>query len=259
MTDWSLPTPRREALAVWYRNILVWKKMAIGSALTQFGEPFIYLLGLGYGLGMFIGEMAEIPYLAFLASGFVAFSATNTATFEGMWSVYTRMVPQQTYEAILATPVRVDDIVLGELLWCATKGLFSGTAILVVATILGAVESWAAVFTLPILFLTGFCFAAPALIMTAVARGYEFFTYYYTLVITPMFILSGVFYPTTALPKVMQSVVSFLPLTHAVAIIRPLVIGQPINDFWLHFSYLFVFGAVGMYIAVAMVRRRLII
>jgi len=95
--------------------------------------------------------------------------------------------------------------------------------------------------------------------MTAVARGYEFFTYYYTLVITPMFILSGVFYPTTALPEVMQSVVSFLPLTHAVAIIRPLVIGQPINDFWFHFSYLCVFGAVGMYIAVAMVRRRLII
>lgn len=259
MTDWSLPTPRREALAVWYRNILVWKKMAIGSALTQFGEPFIYLLGLGYGLGMFIGEMAEIPYLAFLASGFVAFSATNTATFEGMWSVYTRMVPQQTYEAILATPTRVDDIVLGELLWCATKGLFSGTAILVVATILGAVESWTAIFALPILFLTGFCFAAPALIMTAVARGYEFFTYYYTLVITPMFILSGVFYPTTALPEVMQSVVSFLPLTHAVSIIRPLVIGQPISDFWFHFSYLCVFGAVGMYVAVAMVRRRLII
>ena len=156
MTDWSLPAPRREALAVWHRNILVWGEMAVGSALTQFGEPFIYLLGLGYELGMFIGQMAEIPYLAFLASGFVAFSATNTATFEGMWSVYTRMVPQQTYEAILATPTRVDDIVLGELLWCSTKGLFSGTAILIVAALLGAVESWTAVFALPILFLTGF-------------------------------------------------------------------------------------------------------
>ena len=202
---------------------------------------------------MFIGQMAEIPYLAFLASGFVAFSATNTATFEGMWSVYTRMVPQQTYEAILATPTRVDDIVLGELLWCSTKGLFSGTAILIVAALLGAVESWTAVFALPILFLNGFCFAAPALIITAVARGYEFFTYYYTLAITPMFILSGVFYPTTALPEMMQGVIGFLPLTHAIAIIRPLVIGQPISDFWLHFSYLCVFGAV------AMARRRLII
>ena len=163
---------------------------------------------------MFIGQMAEIPYLAFLASGFVAFSATNTATFEGMWSVYTRMVPQQTYEAILATPTRVDDIVLGELLWCSTKGLFSGTAILIVAALLGAVESWTAVFALPILFLTGFCFAAPALIITAVARGYEFFTYYYTLAITPMFILSGVFYPTTALPEMMQGLIGCLPLTH---------------------------------------------
>ena len=89
--------------------------------------------------------------------------------------------------------------------------------------------------------------------MTAVARGYEFFTYYYTLAITPMFILSGVFYPTTALPEMMQGVIGFLPLTHAIAIIRPLVIGQPISDFWLHFSYLCVFGAV------AMARRRLII
>jgi len=257
MTDWSLPAPRSLGRVASEhpgreKNSGGECADAVRVALHLSARPRILTRNVYRPDG-------GIPYLAFLASGFVAFSATNTATFEGMWSVYTRMVPQQTYEAILATPTRVNDIVLGELLWCSTKGLFSGTAILIVATLLGAVESWTAVFALPILFLTGFCFAAPALIITAVARGYEFFTYYYTLAITPMFILSGVFYPTTALPEMMQGVIGFLPLTHAIAIIRPLVIGQPISDFWLHFSYLCVFGAVGMYIAVAMVRRRLII
>ncbi|GIT48316.1 MAG: hypothetical protein Ct9H300mP14_02440 [Gammaproteobacteria bacterium] len=84
------------------------------SVLMHFGEPFILLIGLGYGLGRFIGEMAGIPYFAFLASGFIAWSGMNVASMEAMWSVYTRMVPQQTYEAILATPTRVDDIVIGE-------------------------------------------------------------------------------------------------------------------------------------------------
>jgi len=111
------------------------------SVLLHFGEPLIYLLGLGYGLGRFVGEMAGMPYFTFLASGFIAWSAMNVASMESMWSVYTRMVPQQTYEAILATPTEVDDIVIGELLWCATKSLFSGTAILVVAALLGAVST----------------------------------------------------------------------------------------------------------------------
>ena len=141
----------------------------------------------------------------------------NVASMEAMWSVYTRMVPQQTYEAILATPTRVDDIVIGELLWCASKSLVSGSAILVVAAVLGAVADWRAILALPAIFLTGFCFAAPALIMTALAKGYEFFTFYLTLVMTPMFILCGVFYPTASLPAPMQTFVQFLPLTHAVA------------------------------------------
>ena len=259
MIDFRPPAFRLEALAVWRRNALVWRRMMGASVLMHFGEPFLYLIGLGYGLGRFIGEMAGIPYFAFLASGFIAWSAMNVASMEAMWSVYTRMVPQQTYEAILSTPVQVDDIVIGELLWCATKSLVSGTAILAVAAVLGAVGDWTAIFALPLIFLTGFCFAAPALIMTALSKGYEFFTFYLTLVMTPMFILCGVFYPTTTLPEPMQVVVQFLPLTHAVALIRPVVVGQPIGDLWLHVSVLAMFGLIGMWIAIALVRRRLVI
>ena len=257
--DWQLPLPRLETLAVWRRNALVWRRMIGASVLMHFGEPFILLIGLGYGLGRFIGEMAGIPYFAFLASGFIAWSAMNVASMEAMWSVYTRMVPQQTYEAILATPTRVDDIVIGELLWCASKSLVSGSAILVVAAVLGAVADWKAVLALPAIFLTGFCFAAPALIMTALAKGYEFFTFYLTLVMTPMFILCGVFYPTASLPAPMQTFVQFLPLTHAVALIRPLVVGQPVTDAWLHAGVLAFCGFFGAWIAVVLVRRRLIV
>jgi lipooligosaccharide transport system permease protein len=133
MMNWQAPRIRISMLSVWRRNLQVWKKLIIPSALFNFGEPFIYLLGLGLGLGSFIGEMEGVSYLSFLASGLLASSAMNTATYEGLFSVYTRMVPQQTYEAMLATSLEVDDIVGGEMLWCATKGVFSSSAILVVA------------------------------------------------------------------------------------------------------------------------------
>jgi len=202
--------------------------------------------------------MAGMPYFTFLASGFIAWSAMNVASMESMWSVYTRMVPQQTYEAILATPAEVDDIVIGELLWCATKSLISGGAILAVAAILGAVHDWTAIFALPAIFLTGLCFAAPGLIVTAFAKGYEYFNFYMTLVLTPMFILCGVFYPISTLPLPMQSAVQLLPLTHAVQIIRPIVVGQPITNLWLHLVSLLVFGVLATWVASALIRRRLI-
>lgn len=246
-------------IAVWQRNFLVWRKLMGASLVVHFGEPFIYLLGLGYGLGLFIGKMAGMPYLAFLASGFVASTAMNTASFEAMWSVYTRMVPQRTYEALLATPVEVDDIIIGELLWCATKSTIAGCAILIVAVFLGAVSDISAVLSIPLLFLTGFCFGAMAMVVTALAKGYEFFSYYITLVITPMFILCGVFYPTSTLPLALQGAVQFLPLTHAVALVRPLVTGQTLVAPFTHLFALTGFGLVATYLTIVLVRRRLIV
>ena len=153
MSTLAPPRFRLESLAVWRRNALVWRRLMTASLLLHFGEPFLYLLGIGYGLGRFVGELDGIPYFTFLASGFIAWSAMNVASMESMWSVYTRMVPQQTYEAILATPAQVDDIVIGELLWCGSKSLVSGTAILAVAAVLGAVNDWTALLAIPVIFL----------------------------------------------------------------------------------------------------------
>ena len=246
------------AFAVWRRNVLVWRKLIGPALLMNFGEPALYLLGLGFGLGHFVGEMGGMPYLAFLASGIVASSAMTTSTFEGMYSVYTRMVPQRTYEAILATPLTVDEILAGEMLWCATKSVLSGAAIIVVAALLGVVGSWQALWAIPAVFLVGLTFAGPALIMSALSSSYDFFNYYFVLVITPMLLVSGVFYPIDTLPPVAQGVVQFLPLTHAVALARPLVVGLPVTDVLLHVGVLAVYAVVSFQIAVVMVRRRLL-
>ncbi len=257
--DRRLPRLRPQALAVWRRNVRVWRKLIIPSLLINFGEPFLYLLGLGLGLGRFIGDMSGLPYLTFLASGVIASSAMNTASFEGMYSVYTRMVPQRTYDSMLATPLDVDDIIAGEMLWCATKSTISGGAILVVATLLGAVQGWSAVLAVPFVFLIGLCFAGPAIVMTAFSRSYDFFNYYFTLVITPMFVLCGVFYPIESLPDFAQPLVQGLPLTHAVAVVRPLVAAQPVSGLALHVVVLIAYALVSYYVAVVLVRKRLIV
>jgi lipooligosaccharide transport system permease protein len=258
-SHWSIPRPGRGAVAVWRRNLRVWRKL-IGPAIAMnFGEPTLYLLGLGFGLGSFVGSMSDMPYLAFLASGIIASSAMTTASFEGMYSVFTRMDVQHTYDAMLATPLVLDDILAGEMLWCASKALFSGIAILTVAVVLGVTAGPSALLVLPVVFLIGLCFAGPAMIMAAVAANYDFFNYYFVLAVTPMLILGGVFYPIDTLPMPMQSAVQVLPLTHAVELTRPLMTGQPLHSPLLHLAVLASYAATSFYVAVALVRRRLLV
>ncbi len=247
----------RGALAVLHRNFLVWKRLFWTALVLNLGEPALYLLGLGLGLGRFVGELDGLPYLAFLASGLVASSAMNTATFEGMYSVYTRMVPQKTYEAMLATPLRIQDILLGEMLWCGAKAAFSAAGILLVASLLGVVHGLAALWALPAAFLTGLAFAGPAIVMSTKADSYDFFNYYFVLVITPMLLVCGVFYPITSLPEGVRMVVDLLPLTHAVELIRPLVVGASPERPLVNLVVLTVFATASFVLAVHLARRRL--
>ena len=259
MNYYRLPRFGRNALIVWYRNLLVWRKL-IGPALVlHFGEPLIYLFGLGFGLGVFVGDIDGMPYLTFLASGLVASSAMMTASLEGTYSVFTRMVPQKTYSAIQATPIEVDDIMAGELLWCATKALLSGAAIIIVAALMGAVESWQAVFAIPAVFLGALCFTGPAIVIASMSPSYDYFNYYFTLGVTPMFVLCGVFYPVSTLPEPMQLMVNFLPLTHAVELIRPLIAGTVMQNTLLHITVLVVYAVIFYYLAVILVRKKLIV
>lgn len=244
--------------AIWQRNYRVWLKLLVPSLLGNFGDPLIYLLALGYGIGGFIGSMDGMPYLVFLASGIVCSSAMNAATFEGMYSAYTRMVQQKTWEGMLSTPLNINDIVLGEMVWAGTKGLINATAILLVALALGLVTNWYALLILPVVLLMSTCFAGIALCLTAMAKGYDFFTYYLTLLITPMMFLSGVFFPLDKMPMAVQWAAKFLPLYHAVVLVRPLMTGKIPTLPWLHIGVLMLYAIIAHSFAVKLSRKRLI-
>lgn len=243
---------------VWRRNLKVWRKILIPSVLGNFGEPVLYLLAFGYGFGMLVGDLGEMPYMVFLASGIICSSTMFTASFEGMYSAYTRMEVQHTWSAMLDAPLTVDDIVLGEIVWAATKGLMSATAILVVAALLGLVADTRAMLALPVLLLAGFTFGACAMVVTAFSRSYDFFLYYFTLVVTPMLLLSGVFFPLEQFPAPVQLLAHLLPLVHTVELVRPLLTGTAPQQVLLHLVVVTAYGVAAWVIATRYIRRRLI-
>jgi len=252
-----LPVISLRFLPVWRRNLRVWRKLMLPSVLGNFGEPVLYLLAFGYGLGRLIGGIGELPYITFLATGIVCGSVMNTASFECLYSAFTRMSQQQTWAAMLDAPLEVDDIVLGEILWAATKGLMSSAAIMVVAAVLGLIHGWLALWALPVVFAGGFCFGALAMIMTAVSRSYDFFMYYFTLVMTPMLLLSGVFFPLASLPHAVAAGALALPLAHVVLLVRPLLTGRVPTHPLLHLAVILAYGLGAFWVATLVLRRRL--
>lgn len=245
-------------LPVWQRNFLVWRKLALPSILGNLADPLIYMLGLGYGLGAMLPTVEGQPYVAFLAAGTVCASTMNAATFEALYSSFSRMHVQKTWDAILNTPLGLTDVVAGELVWAATKSLFSGAAILVVITALGLTNGPLLLWALPAIVLTGLAFAALGLIWNALAPSYDFFMYYFTLFITPMTLISGVFFPTDQLPAWLSTLGSLLPLAQGVALVRPLLAGQMPQDVALHVGVLLLTTVIAFGIALRLTRRRLL-
>jgi len=238
------------------RNLLVWKKLAVPSVVGNIAEPLITLVAFGYGLGTLIGQIGGRPYIEYLASGSVTVSAVLAATFEALYSAYSRMQVQKTWESILNAPVELDDIVFAEMLWAALKALFSVSAILVVIFLLGISRAPSMLLALPVLGLVGVTFASLALVFNALAKGYDFFTYYFTLVITPMTFLSGVYFPMEQMPGWLQTIGSVLPLKAAVDLVRPLVLGETPTDVVQPLLVLSGYAAVGYYLALVLTRRR---
>lgn len=258
MSRYAIPAISRRFIPVWRRNVLVWRKLALPSMLGNLGEPLIYMLGLGYGLGSMLPDFTGMPYIVFIASGMACSSTMNSATFETLYSSFSRMHVQKTWDAILNAPMSLDDVVLGELAWAVTKAFLSGAAILVVSAALGLVKSPLAVAILLVLPLIGLAFGALGLIVTAISPSYDFFMYYFTLFITPMTILCGVFFPIEQLPGFLQIAAQALPLTHAVQLVRPLFLGEMPQAVLVHVIVLLAYAAAGFYAATVLFRRRLL-
>ena len=249
--------PSRAWIAVWRRNYLVWKKLATESVLGNIIEPLFYLVGFGFGLGAMVPEVDGVKYIAFLAGGTICYSTMLAASFEALYSGFARMHVQRTWEGILNAPISLEDVVIAEWVWAASKSFLSGTAVLIVAAALGLAQSWTMVLILPLAFLIGLTFAGMGLIMTALAKSYDFFMYWFTLVLTPMMLLCGVFYPVTGMPGWLQAVANALPLTHAIELGRPLLLGRLPEHPLLNIAVLAAYGIAGILLALHLVRRRL--
>lgn len=248
----------RAWIAVWRRNYLVWKKLAAESVLGNIIEPLFYMLGFGFGIGSLVEEVEGVKYIAYLAGGTICYSTMLSASFEALYSGFARMHVQRTWEGILNAPVSLEDVVFAEWVWAASKSFLSGTAVLLVAAALGLAQSWTMVFILPLAFLIGLAFAGMGLVMTAMAKSYDFFMYWFTLVLTPMMLLSGVFYPLQNMPGWLQAIASALPLTHAIELGRPLLLGRWPEAPLLNVAVLAAYGLAGFLIAIRMFRRRLL-
>ncbi|MEM5325146.1 ABC transporter permease [Paraburkholderia sp. JHI2823] len=253
----ALPSNATHWIAVWRRNYLVWRKLAIASMFGNLADPMIYLFGLGFGLGLMVGRIDGVSYIAFLAAGTVSSSVMMSASFESMYSGFSRMHVQRTWEAIMHTPLTLGDVVLGEVMWAASKSMLSGAAIMVVAGMLGYASFPSMLLALPVIALAGLAFASCAMIVTALAPSYDFFMFYQTLVLTPMLLLSGVFFPIAQLPAAAQHITLMLPLAHAVALIRPAMLDRPVEDAGLHLLVLAIYVVVPFAIASILFRRRM--
>ncbi|MGS0894176.1 ABC transporter permease [Burkholderia stagnalis] len=253
----ALPANATNWIAVWRRNYLVWRKLALASMIGNLADPMIYLFGLGFGLGLMLGHVDGVSYIAFLAAGTVGSSVMMSASFESMYSGFSRMHVQRTWEAIMHTPVALGDIVLGEIVWGASKAMLSGTAIMIVAGLLGYARFPSMLAALPVIAISGLAFASLAMIVTALAPSYDFFMFYQTLVLTPMLLLSGVFFPLTQLPPVVQHAAHALPLANAVELIRPAMLGRPATAVGLHVAVLAGHAVGGFLLSAWLFRRRM--
>jgi lipooligosaccharide transport system permease protein len=267
LSNWRAPRLSLRFWPVFLRNLLVWRKLAIPSLVGNIAEPLMWLVAFGYGMGALVGEITmpgisgvgsdvKVPYILFLASGSICMSAMQAASFEALYSAFSRMHVQKTWDGIMNAPVGLDDIVLAEMLWAAFKSLFTVTAIMGVMLVLSISHSPKLLLAWPILLGVGITFSCIALIFNALANGYDFFTYYFTLFLTPMMFLSGVFFPLEQLPSAVRVVADWLPLSNAVALVRPLFMDQwPVQ--WLHHTLvLVVYAVVSFWVALALTRKR---
>ena len=255
---WSPPVPSLRALRLVLRNWLVWRKLIGPSLVTHLAEPVVILFGFGLGVGALVGEVGGVSYITFLAGGMAAYGAMYSASFEGMYSAFTRMHVQRTWESILNAPMTLDDVLLGEWLWAAAKGVMSSGAILAVLGVLGYVDPFGALLAFPAAALTALAFAGMALAVNSLAPGYDFFSYYFTLFITPMMMLSGVFFPLEELPEAAQLFARALPLTHAVELLRPLTTGDVPESPLANIVVLCAYALSGAWLSAALTRRRLL-
>jgi lipooligosaccharide transport system permease protein len=252
----------RRFLRVWQRNWVVYRKTWKVGFLPPLLEPLLYLLAFGLGLSSLVGRVrwggAEVSYLSFLAPGLLAVNIMNNAFFENTYASFVRMYYQRTFHAMLATPLSVDEIIVGEIAWGATKSAIATFLMLSVVSAFGLIRYPEGLLILPVSVLGGLAFGAAGMIFTAVVPNIEMFNLPMFLFVTPMFLFGGTFFPLSALPAWAQKFALLLPLTHLVNLTRDCALGSLGPGALWSVGYLVAFAALLFPVAVVRMRRRLI-
>ncbi len=244
---------------VWYRDLIVWSRYMGSSLVASLGEPLLYLMALGFGLGRYVSDFGGSSYPEFIAPAIVVVGLMNSVCFETTFSSYTRMAVQKTFDAIAVTPVSFREVILGEILWATTKGCISSVLILIVLKFFGLIPSFWALGVLLLCFVAGVAFASLGMLATSFAKSYEMFSYFFTLLVSPMFLFSGTFFPLDTSPAWLQRLAWFLPLTHAVNGAREIFAGHLGLKFWGAFLWLSVAAILFTFYAVRRMERRLFV
>lgn len=258
MRSVALCTFSPSAFRVWQRNRDVFFALSSSEIPGLIAEPLLVLLAMGAGLGAYVTEIAGRDYMEFIAPGIIAGYGMFSASLECTYGSFVRMEFQKTYDAIIATPLSVDDVVAGEIFWGATRALINTATVLVIAAAFGLIHSPMALLALPMGLLSGLMFASIAMAFTSVAPGISTFNYYYTLFITPMFYFSGVFFPLSEFPSIVQTLSWIAPLTSVTRIMRSVVEGDLSVSLLGALALILAITLVFFQISLRLMRRRLL-
>jgi lipooligosaccharide transport system permease protein len=260
------------ALRVLEHELLVYRRAWRGSVFSSFMSPALFLSAMGLGLGTLVDAnggvgaagqgstdiLSSVPYIAFLAPGLLAAAAMQTAAIEGTYPVMAGIVWLKSFHGMLATPIRIADIVIGKLIYIGLRLLLVSTVFFGVAVAFGAFTRPEAVLAVPAAVLTGLAFAAPIAAFSATQKNDQGFTALFRFGIVPLFLFSGTFFPVEQLPALLQPIAWLTPLWHGVSLCRSLVLGtgEPLL-MGIHLAYLGTMSALGIAAALVTFRRRL--
>jgi lipooligosaccharide transport system permease protein len=247
-----------KAWHLWRRDAAIYRRTYKMNILPNFFEPFLYLLAMGLGLGAYLNTIKGYPYLDFIAPGLVAVAAMYGASFEVTFNCFVKMQFGRIYDAVMATPLTIEDIGLGELLWGTTRSLIYGTLFLAIAAAFGTVHSWWAILAPVAVAMVGMMFSVIGLSFTAVIPIIDLYSYYWTMFITPMFLFSGVFFPLDRMPGWVRSVAWFIPLHQAVDLMRSLILTGDIGAAAAAAAWIAVVTGALFVVPLNLLRRRLV-
>ena len=240
------------------RHLTVFARNWRVSVSLNFIEPLLILTALGIGLGFYVQPIEGLPYLNYLAPGIIASSAMYATCYECTYGTFIRLEFQKTFQAMVATPLSMDDVIMGEILWGTFKSVMYAAIILLVITAMGLVASpWALLIPL-VAAAAGLQFAVLSMLWTGFMPNIDSFSHFFSLFLTPLFLFSGVFFPLTGLHPAVQTLAWLSPLYHVVTLTRSLVLGDVSPTLAGHFMWLMVVTALLLPVAMYLMRRLVI-